>query len=261
MKSFRILCIQIFLLFQAHEILYSQIIDKYSEERDVILFEEELFKKGDTLSFKRILVPLEQNEVSYSIRKGREVLVLYNKAGKIVQRFDEICGYSTLFVDLAVFSFDDLNQDSLKDLTIFIRPFESLPSLWLYTNNGKRLKFLERFQVESYEFNNSELKTAKYALIDNWDDLTDEGYITGLPTLIWYDYYRVRSDSLISINSNHKLLFKTLLAQYENRLKELRQMRNSKSEQWKIDIIEMEITGCLKLISKCQNILVSKDSN
>ena len=71
----------------------------------------------------------------------------------------------------------------------------------------------------------------------------------------------VQSDSLISINSDYKVQFKTLLAQYENSLRDLREKRNSRGEEeWEIELIDREINGCLKLISKCQDVLSAKDS-
>ena len=87
------------------------IIDELSAERDITL---SIVKcKTGNIELKRLLLPLSKGETAYSIRKGREVLIA-QKGKATVFKFNEIDGYSSLFLDEAIFHFQKSsnNQDT-----------------------------------------------------------------------------------------------------------------------------------------------------
>lgn len=248
--------ITIILTFLGVNSLYAQLLDNHSTERDIIFEERKLYQTHDSLCFKRILIPLGENENRYSIRNGKEVLVLAND-DSIFQHFDEIDGYSSLFLDLAKFDFVDLNNDGLDDLVISIEPHEALQRCWVYKNQNNKMKYLGVFPLVSYQLDNEILKIERYAIHDNWADWNDSENIVGLPSLKWIDYFKIDSDSFINVNHIYKDYFIDLSMIFQNHINFL-EKKLTTIHEWDIEFVKKEIEETQSCIQDCDKIINSK---
>ena len=247
----------VFFVFKADNTL-SQIKHQFLKEVGRISTEEIVFDNKDTLSFELIQVPLQEKSW-YSSKKSRDILVLKCNQ-KVVQQFDDIDGYFTLFFNESSFEFVKLNKDDKKDLVIFIDAFEAIPMIWLFLNKGEHFRFIEALQATFYNFNfsNRQLEVVRYPLHDNWIALNDFGIYSGIRAPLWHDFYEISSDTLVNINSHKESVFDAMLNEYEQTLSKLKTAYKSKSEEWEIDVIKEEMEGFKKLILDCKDILSSK---
>ena len=175
--------------------------DEHTAERDKIFYQ--LQCGNNTLSLKRIL----KKGKSFSIRKGRETLVAIDNQGGIVYEFENIDGYSSLFLEAAKFDIQDINSDGIKELIIEIEPFESSNMIWVYQfTEGCQLSYIETIIANAYEISHDELIIQTNAVCTYWDDYVNFGHVFGqlnTSMLDKVDYYNLVDSKLVNVNSKH----------------------------------------------------------
>ena len=214
----------------------SQVLkDEYSSKRDITLFQFNC--SSDSISLKRILTPSEDGK-RYSIRKGRELLVAFDKLGKIKYEFSDIGGYSTLFLEKESFILNDINKDGNKELIIECRPFESSKSIWFYSiDTSCQIHFIDEKIIEEYSIEGDEIRISMNLLDEILEGDTDTRYAIILKDIDMskftkVDYYKLINSELIRTNNLHANEINERIKDFKTIIKQLNSVKETTHNDW-----------------------------
>ncbi len=146
------------------------LIDEYSDNRDIII--DSIDCNGKTIWLKRVLVPLGNDEQKYSIRNGRELMISISDE-VVTKYFNEIDGYSSLFLENANIHKVRFDNDKLTTIIIEIDAHESLNHLWVYQVMGCDFKYISNLRADSLVIKDNYFLVKNFLLIENWEELVD----------------------------------------------------------------------------------------
>lgn len=203
--------------------LNGQVIkDSLSDSRDVTFFNFD--NNGKTISLGRILKKTEGGK-TFSVREGEEMLVSFID-GEISYHFEDIDGYSSLFLEDAIFKIQDLDNDGLNEIIIEIEPFESSNHIWIYTiQKNNVFKFIYVKELRSYEIiSGNVLKIKTNPFCQEWGDcLYDMAFDKEIDfsKLLKVDFFRFEKNKFVNINHLYKCELDKLKSDYEFVLKQI----------------------------------------
>ena len=220
--------------------------DSLSVTRDVTFFS--FSNKDEIINLKRVLKKAEKDDF-FSIRKGRELLASSINE-KIFFEFEEIDGYSALFLEDAVFKILDLNNDGFNELIIEIDPFESFKRLWIYTiESNKKFKFILSTEFLSFDvINENILRIVTNPFCEQWGDclyetLSLNKYID-FNLLRKLDFYCLSSGKFKNVNHLYPHIFVEQQSNYKqvlNQLDESNLLINLPSQAEKLEALKRMI--------------------
>ena len=229
------------------EVEKQMLTDEHTAERDKIFYQ--LQCGNNKLSLKRIL----KKGKSFSIRKGREILVAIDDQGDIVYEFENIDGYSSLFLESAKFDIQDINSDGIKELIIEIEPFESSNMIWVYQfTKDCELSYIDLIIANAYEISNNELIIQTNAVCTYWDDYVEfESVLGRLNTsmLDKLDYYELVDSKFVNVNSRHTKEIEKRISGYKKFL-ELLTEQESKEDPSILRVHKHQYSGVRERLTK-----------
>ncbi len=221
------------------------LVDSLTQKRDIVLSKFNISNKE--YRFKRVLIPSDK---IYSIRKGREILILIDEHDNIVFKFEEIDGYTSLYLEYAIFNKIKIKNREL--LVIETSPFESLNQIWFYEvlGNGK-LKFIDVIQADEYKIINNEI----YARVKNviCKDFFCANYNFALQhidseELYTINFYILKDSILLNNNAKHKKFFIQRIEKFKLINNEVKKLKFNAELEWihnEIDLLESRINNII----------------